>query len=1657
MRPARCARARVDDALCGQAQDKLGRTPVQLAAEARHTAAAMLLRAHGGQCSPVSGARRASAAARSGQKAVLQHLVELAGVPLDSADETGKSLLHAAAAAGHPAVCLWLVSARADLDREDLLGRTALDDAVCRGRHFLAKLLVNSGATKTKSKEIGRLLRAPSWQTVLYHKARQEAQEDELGASERAADDLAQQLDDVQARLEDAERVAGQLRGLNPEATGQLHNASAKALLAACGQQVAALSPFDAVLCRNWLHLERVVGFLRQRLARHAAALHRPAGFEDCLCAVLRDLGFGDVPTPLLAKIQQEIRQELGPSGGAPQQDPVDAALTALLLSKSFAALARSARAEHTSALFNRFAAAIDQLFVLIDSRGRNVIEHADVQQIVLAGCACSPELASLGQEWPTAESQVRLSKHALSRVLLVSYISQSTAQSAATAEPAAIRPRIPPERAEECRDAVVALVTSLANDAVDRSLDRQFDEQRSAQGAAPPQPAAAAGGRWALVQRQVSSLPLAARMSSHIAKVPRLSADVWRAVNPTTKDHLRLLFDLVDSDGSGILSRGEVAKLIGGYYSDGVSEDLVDSFIHYFDVDGDGAISWEEFEGSWATFQAASRGRFRKKRGSRVVMPNSQVLHAWRGWLRLCCAFYFLSVPFRIAFVGGIGSSPSSMGGSQADPVGPWDEHGWTLWIDYAVDIMFAFDIYIKSRTAFVNEQTGKIETAFDRTWSHYLTHGFFSDFVACVPLDIFARLCGAPMWAWNWLRTLKLFHLRRLRALMRNRRRRSSWFATGRDVCLLYGCMHLCACAWACAAQASGGRDGRQWGSDWLTSGNPFDYYVVCLFYTAALLTGTAPELQATNAAEVAATGVILLLHLTVFQLLILDLFTSLALGLAAEHQGQPSAHTFAPGELPQRSSRKGAPAKEMPAKEVSQSSSGADVSGSSLRLPDAHPVHRHLARTLRSVDSDIASQVLQHAKSHRTDLPSRPGLRLMDFLNPALQTDVAIELSRNLAERSVFSVCSAAFRRRVAIALATEEQSVMPAGAKVWHGEDVATFMVFLTAGAVELEDGARITAPAASSGASSSEAAGAELVCGAAFGHSAHVSSAGAATCYMLHLDTLQALLQDFPADQETLVRKFEGRPQAQGGQLVRDDALSSNDPPAPAGSDLTYPVAHLLRSVHLGDLRGVEAILDDGVCEVNDLDLNSRSALHIASLDGNAEMVERLLARSASPDLCDARGSTALDDAIGHGHREAARLLASRGATVGGETMCRLAARRDGESHDETMQLMLGACGGSLPTDANGRTALHVAAMTGDCAALLRLMENAPTVGLARELAREDLCGMTALDCATSDRATRQLEEAGARSGSFSREPAREAGLAVGTLDEPSDAAPLESAPLLSQLENSVLLASGDVGSSRLIERASDAVMVTAVEGNGSPVVSAASRGLGELLGEPPEGGGWLGQFDELLRQIGLADPNPLVEPARSMLLRNMATQKASALQLPILDRTGTRRWVLWQVWPIRELAGSRSSRQIHCLKDKPFERCAAVASMKGECEVVIRGIERMCSTILQLAFMVTTAGGEGGDVGGDGAEADWAADKEALRARVRHLLRAQPAVLSEHVAEARRAWRAPMTSLRRARTEAISAQTARLLGACAWRIDSLLRGLDRSIVQRTAE
>ena len=87
-------------------RDLLGRTALDLAAEACNTAAAMLLRAHGGQCSPVSGARRARAAARSGDKAALQCLVELAGVPTDSADETGKSLLHAAAAAGHPAVCL---------------------------------------------------------------------------------------------------------------------------------------------------------------------------------------------------------------------------------------------------------------------------------------------------------------------------------------------------------------------------------------------------------------------------------------------------------------------------------------------------------------------------------------------------------------------------------------------------------------------------------------------------------------------------------------------------------------------------------------------------------------------------------------------------------------------------------------------------------------------------------------------------------------------------------------------------------------------------------------------------------------------------------------------------------------------------------------------------------------------------------------------------------------------------------------------------------------------------------------------------------------------------------------------------------------------------------------------------------------------------------------------------------------------------------------------------------------------------------------------------------------------------------------------------------------------------------------------------------------
>lgn len=82
----------------------------------------------------------------------------------------------------------------------------------------------------------------------------------------------------------------------------------------------------------------------------------------------------------------------------------------------------------------------------------------------------------------------------------------------------------------------------------------------------------------------------------------------------------------------------------------------------------------------------------------------------------------------------------------------------------------------------------------------------------------------------------------------------------------------------------------------------------------------------------------------------------------------------------------------------------------------------------------------------------------------------------------------------------------------------------------------------------------------------------------------------------------------------------------------------------------GDVNGVEDLLNQGV-DVNSIDLDGRTGLHIAACEGHVDVVRLMLTRKANIDARDRWGSTAAADAKYYGNTEVYNILKARGAKV----------------------------------------------------------------------------------------------------------------------------------------------------------------------------------------------------------------------------------------------------------------------------------------------------------------------------------------------------------------------------------------------------------------------
>jgi len=547
--------------------------------------------------------------------------------------------------------------------------------------------------------------------------------------------------------------------------------------------------------------------------------------------------------------------------------------------------------------------------------------------------------------------------------------------------------------------------------------------------------------------------------------------------------------------------------------------------------------------------------------------------------------------------------------------------------------------------------------------------------------------------------------------------------------------------------------------------------------------------------------------------------------------------------------------------------------------------------------------------------------------------------------------------------------------------------------------------------------------------------------------------------------------------------------------SPSLTSLSYPVGVLCGLVHAANIEGVERLLDSRGCNVNELDHYHQSALHVAATQGSIPMVEVLLSRDADPTLTDVRGSTPLQNAVEARHLELAQVLVQHGAAVTvqswptvGATVSRLAAGGD-STCIRLLELVFAAADNAAAvvssTDSCGRTALHVAALVGNAHVAKVVMNQMGKIRATEGINRRDVYGYTAADMAHHAGNKELLDVVKQHGGVFGSQLGvvqvsdttmhnlHTAGIDGTHPSEPGDLT------VASRLEKSLLSAQ----SASFIEQVSDAVLLcSAANGNGpgpsTLTVNCASNGFLQLVQLDRDQ--VLGPIDNLFELTGLSRNGQQCEQAL-LISRSLNAVGPSAVQLLLSKPTGAAdasavdkntagetvgvdsRWLLWQVWPVREPHSHSVCRQIHVLWDVSREvlsphPTALVDEMVRCTTAAFDGpVQDLCNACLQLAKLAALpAASHRADVSGDKPVSTAVSWDDLLRdnrrgvlARVENLLVTLPQILQALASEARSAWSRPLQQLLHTQCASTARfDLDRVLPATAWQIDRTLRRIE---------
>ena len=154
--------------------------------------------------------------------------------------------------------------------------------------------------------------------------------------------------------------------------------------------------------------------------------------------------------------------------------------------------------------------------------------------------------------------------------------------------------------------------------------------------------------------------------------------------------------------------------------------------------------------------------------------------------------------------------------------------------------------------------------------------------------------------------------------------------------------------------------------------------------------------------------------------------------------------------------------------------------------------------------------------------------------------------------------------------------------------------------------------------------------------------------------------------------------------------------------ATLGFDEVRTSAELCERASKGDVARIKLLLK-GKCNPSAKDYDQRTCLHLAASEGNMHVIRELLSsKRVEINHLDRWGSSALSDAVSHGHRQCAMELRKAGALLkyddnraSGE-LCQHAR----EGNLESIKLLVD-CGIQVAAaDYDGRTVIHLAASNG---------------------------------------------------------------------------------------------------------------------------------------------------------------------------------------------------------------------------------------------------------------------------------------------------------------------------------------------------------------------